>query len=175
MMRRRKRSRRCTFCAASRSSLSGTIPERAKRSRARSISTRALGAARFNLGRLRLGQKRYPEAAEEFRKLTELAPKDASAQHLLGVACHESGNLGEARVALQKALELHPGNVQSSLRLAAVLFDLGLYEESIAAFEKAIAGGADGIPVRKALARARLKRGDFKEAARGPAEDRGRR
>ena len=86
-------------------------------------------------------------------------------QHLLGVACHESGRLGEARTALSKALELHPGNVQSSLRLGAVLSDLGLYQEAIEAFEAAIAGGADSIPVRNALARARLKRGDFKEAA----------
>jgi tetratricopeptide (TPR) repeat protein len=125
----------------------------------------SLAAARFNLGRLRLGQKRYLEAREEFRKLVELEPKDASAYHLLGVACHESGAHGEARAALQKALELRPGNVQSSLRLATVLSDLGLYQEAVAAFEQAIAGGAAGAPVRKALARAELKRGAFKEAA----------
>jgi tetratricopeptide (TPR) repeat protein len=125
-----------------------------------------LAAARFNLGRVRLRQRRFEDAAAEFEELVRISPGDASVHHLLGVSYHEMGRLHDARVELEKSLALLPGNAQSSTRLGAVLFDLGLYELSAESYQQAIAAGADTPMLHDALARAYLKRGVFNDAAR---------
>ena len=50
-------------------------------------------------------------AADRFKGALALAPNDADALHLLALAHHQAGRLGEALEIIQKAVNLAPSNL----------------------------------------------------------------
>jgi Flp pilus assembly protein TadD len=88
------------------------------------------------LGCLYWRRGRPLEAADCFRRVTEARPS-ARAYLLLGKSLIHSGNLSEARPALDRAVELDPACVET-YRLLGGLFDrLGHSEEATAFYRQA--------------------------------------
>ena len=79
-------------------------------------------AARYGRQGLEAAKKKnWPEAIENYKKLTEADPKDGKNYIYLGLAYRSSGNKEEAVAALPKAIELAPKN---SGRLFTARFQL---------------------------------------------------
>ena len=72
-----------------------------------------------------------PEAAENYRRVLELAPDWIEAHINLGVALYQMGFAEEARAAFVSAVELDPKNGISQYNLGCVLEELGRLDEAI--------------------------------------------
>jgi len=139
--------------------------------------------ARLSLARIRLRQARLEEARRELAAVVAGDRSHAEAHHLLGVVyldiSREPGAareraLGEARRALERALELRPRHAPTVAILTVVLDELGLFADSEVVFTQALDGWRQEPALVKELALIYLRLLNFKRAAnafeRLPAE-----
>ena len=92
---------------------------------------------------LRQGQEFYDtgdlnKAIAEWRETVRLAPTNAKAHHLLGLALGDHGARDEAIDMLQESLRLDPHNAMAHVHLARTLEANGDTQEAVAAYRKAL-------------------------------------
>lgn len=109
------------------------------------MSTRTLGLA-F------LEENRLEEAEASFKKLIELAPKEAMGYANLGLVYLRQGRYAEAEVRLEKAIELAPRDPDIRLIYAELLDVTDRRERALAVLEKSIATSPDHVRTLYALA-----------------------
>ena len=102
----------------------------------RSLSSQALV-------HLQRGQKFYDKgelntAIFEWRETVRLAPTNAKAHHLLGLALGDNGARDEAIGMLQTSLRLDPHNAMAHVHLARTLEAKGNIQEAVLAYRKAL-------------------------------------
>lgn len=90
-----------------------------------------LGAAYKGLGKIE-------EAAEAFKKVTQLSPSYADGYGNLGIALRQQGKLEQAMNAQRKALALKPDFTEAYNNMGVILVEQGKLEEAIEAFKKAV-------------------------------------
>lgn len=83
----------------------------------------------------------FTVAAAAWKKVTEAAPKDAQAWHMLGYSLHAAGKLDEALVVHKKAAEFPATAAVATYNIACVHALQGRADEAFAALEKAVAAG----------------------------------
>lgn len=83
-------------------------------------------------------RKYYPEAAELYRKLTAMQPKNALFQNKLGIAYHQMQNLDMAKRSYRRAIQLNPQYAQAINNLAAVEYAQKNYRPAILTYLKAL-------------------------------------
>lgn len=85
------------------------------------------------LGKELVAGRKFPEAAEVFKRASEVNPKSAVSFYYVGYSLH-TGNLGngatEARDALKKALNLAPSSAEVALLMGKIERSSGNYREA---------------------------------------------
>ena len=89
-------------------------------------------------GDLYMVRKYYAEAAEAYRKLTVLQPKNAVFHNKLGIAYHQLQDLETARKAYRKAIQVNPRYAQAINNLAAVEYAQKRYRSAILTYLRAL-------------------------------------
>ena len=96
------------------------------------------GAAEYLLlGSAYLEKKAYEEAAAAAGKSLS-AEESPDAYLLLGTACAKEGKLSEAKEAFSKGTACEPKNLTSILETADTLTELGLFDEAVSVYTKAL-------------------------------------
>lgn len=119
----------------------------------------------FYLGSAASGQKRWEEAATEFRRCLELSPGFEQAMTGLARALTFLGESDEARKWAQKALEISPQSYQA-------LYELGFLEANrnrglaIQYYEKAVAVQPNYAALQRDLGTLQLQEANFPESAK---------
>ena len=90
-----------------------------------------LGAAYKGLGKIK-------DAAEAFKKVTQLSPSYADGYGNLGVTLRQQGKLEQAINAHKKALALNPDFAEAYNNMGVILVEQEKLEEAIEAFKKAV-------------------------------------
>jgi tetratricopeptide (TPR) repeat protein len=80
----------------------------------------------------------FTASIDELREILAIAPDLPEANYRLGIALHQTGNPSRAVWALQKASESQEYQIQATLLLASVQFNLNNYEESIRATNRVL-------------------------------------
>ena len=83
-------------------------------------------------------RKYYTEAAELYRKLTEMEPKNALYYNKLGISHHQMQNLEAAKKSYRRAIRLNPQYAQAVNNLAAVEYAEKKYRDSIFTYLRAL-------------------------------------
>ncbi len=83
-----------------------------------------------NLGAALLKQERFAEAAEAFRRDTEVHPRSVASRVQLGVTLYLAGRPVEAEQELRRAVELDPDDPDALLNLSVLLRAVGKAPES---------------------------------------------
>jgi Flp pilus assembly protein TadD len=78
---------------------------------------------------------RHKDAEREFRRLTEVRPRDANAHYDLGCALSARGHHENALMSYREALRLQPGHAQARMAVVSTLTELGRAGEAIAALQ----------------------------------------
>ncbi len=90
-----------------------------------------------------------PERSEAMaREAIDADPGYAAAYYVKAAADRRSGDLGEARLALEEAVKLDPGFVEARLQLAEVLQESGDAPKALAAYRAAAATAPNDANVR---------------------------
>ena len=97
-------------------------------------------------------RKLYEDAIAEYRKALNINPKDPVIQNKLGIAYHQSQNLGAARKAYEQAIKLNPKYAEAWNNLGTVYYSQKSYKKAIMQYKKA-------IEIRPTLATAYLNMG----------------
>ena len=96
------------------------------------------GAAEYLLlGTAYLEKKTYGEAVAAAKKSLSVE-KSPDAYLLLGIACTKDGRLSEAKEAFSKGISCEPKNLTFILETADTLTKLGLFDEAVSAYTKAL-------------------------------------
>jgi serine/threonine-protein kinase len=101
---------------------------------------------RYALGVFYYRQSRFDEAEKTFNEVVNMAPDIHMAHRDLGAVYHMQGRFAEASAKFQTALQIRPSATTYS-NLGTSLFFQGLYQKSVAAFEKAIELGANNYQI----------------------------
>jgi tetratricopeptide (TPR) repeat protein len=91
------------------------------------------------LGGFHFGRQEYPQAIEAYRKATQLAPTYSAPLNQLGYAHRFLGNYAEAEKVFVQYTKLLPDDPNPHDSYAELLMKMGRFEESIKAYEKALA------------------------------------
>lgn len=108
----------------------------------------------------------YEKAQDEFRLLTEVYPDDLEGFRGLGEMSIWTGRAEEAVPAETHALELAPHSAVDHLRLILYLDRLNRFDEALAAYQSAKAGGVESPLLRWGTGLAYLGKGDTTGAQR---------
>jgi DnaJ-class molecular chaperone len=100
----------------------------------------------------------YAEAAGNFALATQRDPKDARAQHHLGVAAARAGDLHTAVKALEAAIALDSHNVTFLKEAGRVFRQAGLLSKAEKAFQEAVRWNPAEVDARKAIEEIRAER-----------------
>jgi len=103
-------------------------------------------------------EKQFAEAAGNFNLAVTRNPKDARAQHYLGLASARSGDVRTAVRALEAAMALEPQNVKVLKDAGAVFRQAGLLMKAEKAFAEAIRWDPSSADARRALEDVRAQR-----------------
>jgi tetratricopeptide (TPR) repeat protein len=90
------------------------------------------------LGRVRMVQERYSDAAKLFERVIELDPKGAGGHHLLGFNRLKAGDLRGGESELSRALDLDPNNVGALLDRGITRRRLGDFDGAIEDYDRRI-------------------------------------
>lgn len=85
-----------------------------------------------------VGEKRFEEAIEQYRKIIELRPNDPLGYMNLGAALARKGDADAAIPQYERALTLQPDDPRIERNLAQALVRLGRLNEAIVHFERAV-------------------------------------
>ena len=91
------------------------------------------------VGLAHLEENRLEEAAAEFRRLVEMAPREAAGFANLGLAYLRMGRLDEAGTSVRRALELDPGDPDVRLIMADILLAAERAADARSELEQALA------------------------------------
>ena len=116
-----------------------------------------LGAANKGLGRT-------DDAANAFKRVTELNPTYADGFNNLGVTLQEQGKLDEAIAAYNKALSIKPDYAEAYNNMGATLQEQGKLDEAIAAYNKALSIKPDYAEAYNNMGNALQDQGKLDEA-----------
>ena len=83
-------------------------------------------------------RKYFAEAAEAYRKLTGLQPKNPLFHNKLGIALHQLQDLESARKSYRRAIQLNPKYAQAINNLAAVEYAEKRYRSAIRTYLRAL-------------------------------------
>jgi curved DNA-binding protein CbpA len=103
-------------------------------------------------------EKQYAEAAGNFQLAVHRNPKDARAQHFLGLASARAGDMRTAIRALEAAMALDPQNVRLLKDAGTVFRQAGLLVKAEKALQEAMRWDPSAMDVRKALEDIRAQR-----------------
>jgi len=124
--------------------------------------------ARVKLAAVYLEMGRVNEAVKEATTATKLAPDDADAFYILGVANREKGNMVQAAQNLEKAAKkegnLAPFYQVCWTELASVYMEQKKFKQAIKAYDKALGYGPENASILYELARAYELSRDMKNA-----------
>jgi tetratricopeptide (TPR) repeat protein len=105
----------------------------------------------FNLGKLRMDQKRFDAAIEPLNQSIKLKPGSAPANYLLGEAYLQLKQGSKAVIYLNEALRLDPiGMAQAHLRLAVLYNAVGMKDKAAEEYDAFLKKKPD-YPARKTL------------------------
>jgi len=105
----------------------------------------------FNLGKLRMAQKKFETAVEPLIQAVKIKPESPEANYLLGEAYLQIKKGSKAVVYLYEALKLDPiGKAEAHLRLAALYNGAGMKDKAAAEYEQFLKKKPD-YPERKRL------------------------
>jgi len=121
--------------------------------------------AHFNLGGWYFGQQQYPQAIEQYRKATEIAPDFSTAWNILGYALRQNGDFAGAEKAFQKYIELIPKDPNPYDSYAELLLKMGRFDDSIAQYRKALEIDPNFLNAHQGIAMDLLYSGKAAEAA----------
>jgi Flp pilus assembly protein TadD len=117
------------------------------------------------LGLIAIRQQRHGEAIARFEAALALHEADAEAQHGLGVALLVSGQAERAARALERAVELEPGNGRALLNLAkALAANPARLDEAVSMYARALALLPDDFAAHLGLGKLWLRLGRKSEA-----------
>ncbi len=105
-------------------------------------------------------EKRYADAAGNFRLAVHRDPRDARARHYLGLASARSGDMRSAVRALEGALALDPQNSRLLADAGSIFRQAGLLFKAEKAYQEAERWDPSASEVRKALEEIRAQRAD---------------
>ena len=110
------------------------------------------------------GQKRYAEAAGEWREALKLSPGDPQIQKQLAISLKFSQDSGGALPVFQDLLRRWPESAELSYLVGDTLLDLQRAEEAIPLLKRAVDRDPKLLAAHKSLARADLAAGNAAEA-----------
>jgi tetratricopeptide (TPR) repeat protein len=110
------------------------------------------------------GQKKYSEAASEWKAALELSPGDAQIQQQLGLSLKFAQDYSQALPLFQKLLQEQPRSAELNYLTGDTLLDLQRADEAIPLLRRALALDPKLAPAHKSLARADLAAGKAAEA-----------
>jgi tetratricopeptide (TPR) repeat protein len=114
--------------------------------------------------RIYTGQKRYADAAEEWREALKLSPLDKQIQKQLAISLKFSQDYAAALPLLQGLLEAQPASAELNYLTGETLLDLQRAEEAIPLLLRAVNRDPKLVGAHKALARAYLAAGQAGDA-----------
>ncbi|HCG98335.1 MAG TPA: hypothetical protein DE036_00550 [Actinobacteria bacterium] len=124
--------------------------------------------ARIKLAAVYLDIGRINTAVGEAQIATKLAPDDAEAFYILGLANKEKGNLTEAARTLEKAAKMEgklaPFYQTCWAELARIYLKQEKYKQAIKAYDSALGFGPESAPLLYEMGRAYEKSGDKAKA-----------
>jgi predicted TPR repeat methyltransferase len=109
---------------------------------------------------------RLVEAKTLYRKILDVAPDYADAQHFFGVLMHQSGDSDAAVELINRSIALNPGQPNYFNNLGNVLVEAGRPGEATDAYERVIALAPDHANAHNNLGALSKAQGKFAEAAR---------
>ena len=121
--------------------------------------------AHFNLGGYYFGQQDMPQAIEEYKKATELAPTFSGAFNILGYAYRQNVDYANAERAFKRYIELIPNDPNPYDSYAELLLKMGRFDESIVQYRKALAIDSNFINSHQGIASALMYQGKPDAAA----------
>jgi tetratricopeptide (TPR) repeat protein len=119
----------------------------------------------FTRGSQRLQAGRLTEAAEDFREMVALDPRDPTARMYLGITLARAGDQKAALEQDSEALRLAPNNASVHLNLGVVLTALGSEAEAIEHFQAAVQSDPQLTQAHFQLANLLMRKGRYREAA----------
>lgn len=120
---------------------------------------------RSTLARALRSLGRHDRAVTLYRGAVALAPNDADTWYNLAATLQETGNLREARIAIDEALRREPGRPEARNTLGVILASEGALVAAAAEFDKAIALDARNARAHNNLGNVRRAMGKLDEAA----------
>lgn len=105
-------------------------------------------------------EKHYKEAAGNFALAARRDPRDARAQHYLGLAASRAGDMRTAVGAFEAAIALDPQNARLLVDAGSVFRQAGLLFKAEKAYQEAVRRDPSALEVRKALEEIRTQRAD---------------
>ena len=124
----------------------------------------ALAAASSCLARAFMGQGRYQEAADQYRRTLELEPTSDDAYGGLADAYVQLGNLAYAEDAFKRAISLRPGYWATYNWLGLFYMDHARYEDAAAMFSHVVSLAPDSFTGYSNLGVVRAFEGRYAEA-----------
>jgi curved DNA-binding protein CbpA len=105
-------------------------------------------------------EKRYTDAAGNFSLAVHRDPRDARAQHYLGLASARSGDVRSAVKAIEGAMALDPQNARLLADAGSIFRQAGLLFKAEKAYQEAVRWDPSAPDVRKALEEIRAQRAE---------------
>ncbi len=107
--------------------------------------------ALLNLGKLRMGEKKFEDAIEVLTRAVEADPKSSDANYFLGESYLQIRKGSKAVGFFEEALRLDPiGKAEAHIRLGTLYKGAGMKDKAVAEYEKFLAKKPD-YPDRKQL------------------------
>ncbi len=116
--------------------------------------------ALYNLAAALTAEGKYPEAANTYKQVVSLNPKDARAWNGLGVALENSGDWRSAQQAFQKASAADPALLDAVFNLAKSQLDHGQTSEAEQSFRAVLSQSPNDAGAHSGLAQALLREGN---------------
>ena len=94
------------------------------------------------LGREHFNQREYDKARQLLSQVVARADNFADVHHMLGVIAHAEGELVEAQVHFERAVEINPNYTEAQLNLIVTYNELGRYDAARQVYATVRAGDA---------------------------------
>jgi tetratricopeptide (TPR) repeat protein len=126
------------------------------------------------LGNVHFGRQEYPEAIARYERAIALNPGFPQPYNQLGYAHRFTGQLEQAEKVFRKYVEILPNEPNPHDSYAELLMKMGRFQDSIAAYEKALAVDPQFVPSYVGIANDQVFLGKGDEARRTLAKLRDR-